>query len=56
MMIDERPDNFKGKIIRPFSVKDMGPSGDSDVYQLSWGGQLVCKQPRFQGKLTGVTA
>jgi len=56
MMIDDGGDNFVGKEIRPFSVKDMGPSGDSDVFQLSWGGQLVCKQPRFQGKLTGVTA
>jgi hypothetical protein len=56
MMLDMRPRNWAAKQIRPFSVKEMAPSGDSDIMQLSWGGALVCKQPRFQGKLTGVTA
>lgn len=56
MLLDMRPSNWAPMQIRPFSVKQMAPSGDSDVYQVSWGGQLVCRMPKFQGKLTGVTA
>lgn len=56
LMLDMRPSNWAPTIIRPFSVKEMGPSGDSDIWQFSWGGALVCKMPKFQGKLTGVTA
>jgi hypothetical protein len=56
MMLDMRPSNWAPRIIRPFSVKEMAPAGDSDIYQFSWGGTLVCKMPKFQGKLTGVTA
>ena len=56
MMLDPRPSNWAPRVIRPFSVKEMAPVGDSDLYQLSWGGALVCKMPKYQGKLTGVTA
>lgn len=55
-MLDMRPGHFMMKVHRPWSVKDMGPSGDSDVMQLSYACIPICKQPKFQGKLTGVTA
>lgn len=54
--LDMRPEKWKYPVIRPFSVKEMAPSGDSDVYQVSWGGSLVNKMPKFDGKLTSVTA
>lgn len=53
---DMRPGHFKMLQQRPWSVKEMSPSGDSDVMQLSWAGQPICKQPKMSGKLTGVTA
>ncbi len=49
----------KNQIIeqRPFSVLEMGPSGDSaGIYQFSWAGCFADHNPRFDGKLTGVTA
>jgi hypothetical protein len=57
MLIDLSAGNFATPVIRPFHVLDMGANGDTrGEFQFSWGGALVCKQPRFQGKLTGVTA
>lgn len=56
MALDRRPGNWGAKIHRPFSVKEMAPVNDSDVYQVSWAGCLACHQPKFQGKLTGLTA
>lgn len=41
---------------RPFSVKPMAPSGDSDIWQFSWAGALPNHLPKYDGKLTGVTA
>jgi hypothetical protein len=41
---------------QPFQVKEMAPSGDSDVTQNSYMGVIVHKRPRLAGKLTGVTA
>ena len=40
---------------RPFNIRE-DISGDDDVFQLSWAGALVCKEPKNQGKQTGVTA
>lgn len=39
-----------------YLVKDMAPSGDSDVYQTSWMGLILHQRPRLAGKLTGCTA
>jgi hypothetical protein len=41
---------------RPWDVKEMGPTSDADVYQLSNARLLVCEAPKYHGKLTGVTA
>lgn len=41
---------------QPYQVKEMAPSGDSDIYQNSWMGVIVHKNPKYAGKLTGVTA
>jgi len=54
--LDMRPGHFAMTQQRPWNVKEMAPSGDSDVMQLSWAGIPICKQPKMQGKLTGVTA
>jgi hypothetical protein len=56
MAIDTRDSNWAPRQIRPFSVKEMGPSGDSDLMQLSWGGCLAVKMPKYMGKLTGCDA
>jgi hypothetical protein len=56
VMADMRPGNFGMYQQRAWDVKAMAPSGDSDVMQLSWAGLPICRQPKFQGKLTGVTA
>ena len=57
MRLDMTPG--KNQIIehRPFSVLEMGPSGDSaGIYQFSWAGCFADHNPRFDGKLTGCTA
>lgn len=41
---------------QPFLVKEMAPSGDSDVLQNSYMGIIVHKNPKLAGKLTGCTA
>jgi len=56
MLLDMRPGIWKKVQIRPFRVDDQGRSGDSQIFQVSWGGQMICRQPRFHGTLTGVTA
>jgi hypothetical protein len=55
-LLDMRPGIWKKVQIRPFRVDNQGRDGDADVFQVSWGGQLILKQPRFCGKNTGVTA
>ncbi len=40
---------------RSFEVKDMAPAGDSDVFQISTAPQIVCFDPKMQGKQTGLT-
>lgn len=55
-MLDMRPGQWATKIVRPFEVKTMAPSGDSDIYQISTAAALVCFNPAKHGKLTGVTA
>ena len=39
-----------------WEVKDMGPSGDSDIIQIAYRGHLVCHDPLRQAKMTGLTA
>jgi hypothetical protein len=41
---------------RPWTVHDQGRSGDADIFQVSWAGQLINKMPHWDGKHTGVTA
>jgi hypothetical protein len=56
MFLDMTPGKWAHVVIRDFEVKDMGPSGDSDVMQVSTGRILINKSPKLDGKLTGVTA
>ena len=51
-----RKPKFQIKSVRPMQVKEMAPSGDSDVMQISSGAAFVCFDPLRQGKLTGCTA
>jgi len=39
-----------------FDLIDQGRSGDADLFMITYRGQLVCTDPKLQGKLTGVTA
>ena len=55
-LLDMRPGSFRKIQIRTFRVDDQGRSGDSKIFQVSWGGMFVVRQPRFHGTLTGVTA
>lgn len=56
MMLDTTPEEWAPMQIRGFSVKEMGPTGDADRLQLSWGGALCPKNPKKSGKLTGCSA
>ena len=56
MMLDMNPQHWAIVEHRPFNVKEMAPSGDSDIYQLSAAMLLACKNPLKQAKLTAVTA
>ncbi len=56
MFLDNRPGANSVVEHRPYTVDYQGRSGDSDVYQISWAGNLVCRRPKESGKLTGVTA
>lgn len=56
LMLDTSPEKWAHITHRAWDVKEMAPSGDSDVYQLSYAGTLCCKDPMRQGKLTGLTA
>lgn len=51
-----RPEHLVVVQHQPYQVKDMSPSGDSDVFQNSYMGVIVVKQPKLCAKLTGVTA
>jgi hypothetical protein len=55
-MLDNRPG--KNSVVEhvPFTVTDQGRSGDADVFQIKWAGCWVNRIPKFDGKLTGVTA
>lgn len=55
-LIDAGAGNWAPTYIRDFEVLDMGPTSDNHIFQLSWGGAFVCRNPKVQGKLTGVTA
>jgi hypothetical protein len=56
LFIDERPGKWVRPRIRDWQVNDQGRSGDSDVYAVNYADALVCREPKFQGKLTGITA
>ena len=55
-ILDTNPGNFVVVESRPFTINDAGRSGDSDVYELSAGVNLICKVPRKQAKIIGITA
>jgi hypothetical protein len=54
--LDMRPEKWDMRVTREFEVKEMAPSGDSDVFQLSTGRCMFNTEPKYDGKLTGVTA
>jgi hypothetical protein len=54
--LDMSPGHWLLKQHRPWTVHFQGRSGDADVYQVSWAGQLINKMPFWDGKHTGVTA
>lgn len=54
--LDLRPGHWVVVEHQPFQVKEMAPSGDSDVTQVSYMGVIVGKNPKCDGKLTSVTA
>jgi len=57
LYIDRTPGNWVHIKHRDWSVKPMAPSGDSDVYQISYAGiGPLCRNPKKQGKNTGCTA
>jgi hypothetical protein len=56
LMLDMSPGKWANIIHRPFDVHDQGRSGDSDVYMITFGGNLIDKNPKLDGKLTGLTA
>lgn len=56
LFLDMGPEKWAHIVHRDWDVKQMAPSGDSDVYQISYAGILACKNPMKQGKLTGCTA
>jgi hypothetical protein len=56
LFLDMAPEKWAHVVHRNWDVKQMGPSGDSDVYQISYSGILACKDPKKQGKLTACTA
>jgi len=56
MMLDISPGQFEVVQIRPMQARFQGRAGDADVYQISTGAAFICKNPKRQGKLTGVTA
>lgn len=54
--LDTRPGKNLLVERRAFDVRGPYLTGDDDVFQYSWAGVLVNKNPRFDWKLTGVTA
>jgi len=56
LFLDRRPGKWEVITHRPLQVKEMAPSGDSDVFQVSLSVNLICTDPKSQGKLTGCTA
>lgn len=44
------------RVIRPFEAKEMSPSGDSDIVQLSTGNAWGVRHPKVSAKLTGLSA
>lgn len=56
MFLDMSAGKWRHVVIRDFQVKEMAPSADSDIMQVSTGRILINKNPKFDGKLTDVTA
>lgn len=54
--LETSPEQNECSVIRQMSTKDMSPSGDSDIVQVSCGAALVHRNPIKSGKLTGCTA
>ena len=56
MLLDLTFGNWEMIEHQPLMVHDQGRSGDADLYLVTYMFKLVCKHPKMQGKLTGVTA
>tara|TARA_Y100000310_G_scaffold295741_1_gene327377 strand:- start:2639 stop:3544 length:906 start_codon:yes stop_codon:yes gene_type:complete len=56
MLLDLTFGNWEMIEHQPLMVHDQGRSGDADLYLVTYMFKLVCKNPKMQGKLTGVTA
>jgi len=56
LAIDNRPGFMELVIHRPFGLKKMAPSGDSDVFQVSTACAIAHKNPKTCGTLLSVTA
>jgi hypothetical protein len=56
MLLDLTPGNFEMVEHQPITVYDQGRSADADLFLITYLFKLVCKNPKMQGKLTGVTA
>jgi hypothetical protein len=55
LMLDRTGRNFEFKAHRMLEVYFRGRSGDSDVYDMIMAYAFVCRNPKKQGKLTGLT-
>ena len=56
ILADMTPGNWVVVEHEPFMVHDQGRSADADVFMETFRGGIMCKQPKMQGKLTGITA
>jgi hypothetical protein len=55
-LIDVPGSGINFRFQRDVEVRDLGPQGDDDSWQISLGGALQVKNRRLTGKLTGITA
>lgn len=56
VMLDPGNEEIILPVIRPMQVKEMAPSGDADLFQVSSGACFVIKRPHRQGKLVSLTS
>lgn len=56
LALDMRPELWRYEEFRPLRVEEHNKVGDSDTYLITAALSLACLNPKFHGKLTGVTA